>query len=68
MEKSKCYYDYENRCDCREDDNCGCTYPNNMGHDFTCPSCDVADEKCGCTKGKPKDKNFADCSKKEPQK
>ena len=27
-------YDYENKCDCREDDNCGCTFPNNMPHDF----------------------------------
>ncbi len=27
-------YDYENRCDCREDDNCGCSFPNNMPHDF----------------------------------
>lgn len=27
-------YDYADRCDCREDDNCGCTFPNNMPHDF----------------------------------
>lgn len=28
-------YDYANKCDCRDDDNCGCTYPNNMPHDVT---------------------------------
>lgn len=32
----KCFYDYENKCDCSEDDKCGCTYPNNMSHNFSC--------------------------------
>lgn len=34
MEKEKYEYDYATKCDCSEDDNCGCTYPNNMGPDF----------------------------------
>ncbi|MBR2273901.1 MAG: peroxiredoxin [Alphaproteobacteria bacterium] len=28
-------YDYANKCDCADDDNCGCDYPNNMRHDYT---------------------------------
>ncbi|MBQ7303881.1 MAG: hypothetical protein IJW75_03065 [Alphaproteobacteria bacterium] len=32
----KCKYDYANKCDCSEDDNCGCTYPNNMCANFEC--------------------------------
>jgi len=35
MEK-KCVYDYQNRCTCADDDNCGCTYDNNMAGDFSC--------------------------------
>ena len=27
-------YDYADKCDCSEDDKCGCDYPNNMKHDF----------------------------------
>lgn len=27
-------YDYEARCDCSDDDRCGCTFPNNMGRGF----------------------------------
>lgn len=30
-----CHYDYANKCDCSEDDKCGCTFPNNIPHDFT---------------------------------
>lgn len=30
------HYDYANKCDCSDDDNCGCTYPNNMPHDVDC--------------------------------
>lgn len=40
-------YDYENKCDCREDDNCGCTFPNNMPHDFDCRYGDE-DENFSC--------------------
>lgn len=36
MHESDCVYDYANKCDCSEDDKCGCTYPNNMPHDFDC--------------------------------
>ncbi len=35
---SNCHYDYAAKCDCAEDDKCGCTYPNNIPHDFT-PEC-----------------------------
>lgn len=36
--KSGCTYeyDYADKCDCSEDDKCGCTFPNNMPHDFDC--------------------------------
>ena len=27
-------YDYANRCECAEDDRCGCEYPENMGRGF----------------------------------
>lgn len=27
-------YDYDSRCECSDDDRCGCTFPNNMGHGF----------------------------------
>lgn len=27
-------YDYANKCDCSDDDNCGCDYPNNMKRNF----------------------------------
>lgn len=30
-----CHYDYANKCDCAEDDKCGCDYPNNLPHDYT---------------------------------
>ena len=30
-----CRYDYANKCDCSEDDNCGCDYPNNMDRNFS---------------------------------
>lgn len=36
MTKEKYNYDYANKCDCGEDDNCGCSYPNNLPHNFSC--------------------------------
>lgn len=36
MDQQKCSYDYANKCDCSEDDKCGCTFPNNLPHDFDC--------------------------------
>lgn len=30
------FYDYANKCDCSEDDKCGCSFPNNLAHNFTC--------------------------------
>lgn len=33
--KDECHYDYANKCDCSEDDKCGCTYPNNMSHGYS---------------------------------
>ncbi len=37
---SSCVYDYANKCDCSEDDNCGCTYPNNSELDIDCETKD----------------------------
>lgn len=37
-ETSDCHYDYANKCDCSEDDKCGCTFPNNLAHDYS-PGC-----------------------------
>jgi len=35
MELSKKWnYDYDARCECSDDDRCGCTYPSNMGRSF----------------------------------
>lgn len=28
-------YDYSNKCDCADDDNCGCSYPENMPRTYT---------------------------------
>ena len=36
MKNDKCAYGYKEACECREDDNCGCTYPNNMHNDTMC--------------------------------
>lgn len=30
-----CHYDYANKCDCSEDDKCGCSFPNNIAHDYS---------------------------------
>lgn len=27
-------YDYANRCDCSDDDKCGCSFPNNLSHNY----------------------------------
>lgn len=45
MTDNECTYDYANKCDCSEDDKCGCTFPNNMPHDFDCPQAIKAAEK-----------------------
>ncbi len=37
-------YDYASRCDCADDDNCGCTSPGNMGRGFVAES--LITEKC----------------------
>lgn len=34
MQKTTTTYDYANKCDCSDDDNCGCDYPNNMERNF----------------------------------
>lgn len=36
MDQQKCAYDYADKCDCSEDDKCGCTFPNNLPHNFDC--------------------------------
>ena len=33
--ETNCHYDYSNKCDCSEDDKCGCTYPNNLSHCYS---------------------------------
>ncbi len=33
--KTKYIYNYANKCDCSDDDNCGCSFPNNMHHNFS---------------------------------
>lgn len=51
---------YELKCDCSEDDRCGCTFPNNMkveGVDMKlpehAPGCTCTKEhNCGCFEGK----------------
>jgi len=40
-------YDYEHKCDCSEDDKCGCSFPNNMPHDFNC-RCGDRESDCNC--------------------
>ncbi len=35
MKKSSVRYDYKNKCDCSDDDNCGCDFPNNMARNFS---------------------------------
>ena len=32
-------YDYANKCDCSDDDNCGCDFPNNMERNFDDCTC-----------------------------
>ena len=27
-------YNYQNKCDCSDDDNCGCSYPENMKRNY----------------------------------
>ena len=39
-------YDYENKCDCSEDDKCGCTYPNNLQHDFNIHCSENQENSC----------------------
>ncbi len=35
QEETHYHYDYAKKCDCSDDDNCGCSYPNNLSHDFS---------------------------------
>lgn len=51
-EKENCFYDYANKCDCSEDDRCGCTYPNNMGHDYNCEEQPDKKDKTAVSDGK----------------
>lgn len=55
--------DYAHKCDCSDDDRCGCTYPNNTDvngaplkmpvHEHN-PNCKCTPEHhCGCYDGKP---------------
>ena len=39
MELSKTWnYEYNARCECSDDDRCGCSYPSNMGRSFVLSS------------------------------
>ena len=38
-------YDYADKCDCSEDDKCGCSFPNNLPHDFGCHHSKVPGDK-----------------------
>ncbi len=33
-EKKMIIENFEDKCECREDDKCGCSFPNNTHHDF----------------------------------
>lgn len=39
---NNCYYDYAEKCDCSEDDRCGCAYPDNLFRGYDCNSLDEA--------------------------
>lgn len=47
-------YDYGNKCDCSEDDKCGCTYPNNLSHDFDVHCTENQENSCAKTVTKEK--------------
>lgn len=38
-------YDYADKCDCSEDDKCGCSFPNNLPHNFGCHHSKVPGDK-----------------------
>lgn len=44
--QDKFSYDYNNKCDCSEDDKCGCSYPNNLQHDFDYHCTENQDGNC----------------------
>lgn len=35
IKENDCRYDYKERCDCSDDDNCGCVYPENLSRSYT---------------------------------
>lgn len=47
-------YDYANKCDCSDDDNCGCSFPNNIPHDFDVHC--TENQENSCTKTVTKEK------------
>ena len=36
MKHNKIIEDYDNRCECDEDDRCGCSFPNNVMNNIEC--------------------------------
>lgn len=40
-------YDYDSRCDCSEDDRCGCSFPSNMARGFVTQR--TVPTNCSCT-------------------
>ncbi len=64
--KKELHYDLSNKCDCSDDDNCGCVFPNNMSHDFDTKETHYAygtpshaEKACDCEKKAKKQKTAA---------
>lgn len=45
-EDDNLHYDYAKKCDCSDDDKCGCSYPNNLNHNY-----DDAQDSCDNSNG-----------------
>lgn len=50
-EKKEIIKHYQDKCDCREDDTCGCSYPNNTHCDY---DAEAITETAGTNKVLPK--------------
>lgn len=51
-EKKMIINNYEEKCDCREDDNCGCSFPNNIHLE---PEAEAVGETAGSRKVLPQE-------------
>ena len=55
------YYDYADKCDCSDDDRCGCVFPENMERNFSCKTVETTNQKAnGQNQPSAVDKNSAD--------